>query len=147
MHPTHIPYLQLLHLFLQTSNLGVLLPEHSHLLQIQVNLHKLAVWPLDLGPHCLQLLQQLLSRGSLSWSVAETLVYQLNKRVLLSHQYTEWLDVVPPTLHLRPGQEVIWILRVWICGREKGAWKNLGREMICNNVPQCTTIIMYALSL
>ena len=57
-------------------------------------------------------MQQLLSRGSSSWSVVETLVYQLHKRVLLPQLPMELLDVVPPTLHLRPGYEVIGIVRV-----------------------------------
>ena len=112
-----------MHLLLQSSDLCVLFPECPHLLHIHSNSHALTIWPLNLGSHCLQLLQQLLSRGSSSWDVVETLVYELHKRVLLSYQHMEWLDVVPPTLHFRPGQEVVWILRVCI-----GVGKKIARE-------------------
>ena len=56
-------------------------------------------------------------------------MYELYKRVLLSHQHMEWLDVVPPTLHFRPGQEVVWILRVCIVVGKKSAGEHLEEEI------------------
>jgi len=38
----------------------------------------------------------------LVWVVVQTLVYQLNKRMLLPQLLVEWLDVVPPAFQLRP---------------------------------------------
>ena len=127
LHTTH---LQTLHLLLQTFILCILPPKYPHLLHVHNNSHALAIRPLGLSPHCLQLLQHLLSRRSLVWNVVETLVYEPHKRVLLSQLPMELLDIVPPTLHLRPDQEMVWILRVWICVGKKGTWKNLGRESI-----------------
>ena len=56
-------------------------------------------------------------------------MYQLHKRVLLSQLPMEWLDVVPPTLHFRSGQEMVWILRVCIGVGEKSAWEHLEEEI------------------
>ena len=56
-------------------------------------------------------------------------MYQLHKRVLLPQLPMEWLDVVPPTLHFRPSQEMVWVLRVCIVVGEKGAWEHLEDEM------------------
>ena len=56
-------------------------------------------------------------------------MYELHKRVLLPHQHMEWLDVVPPTLHFRPGQKVVWILRVCIVVGKKIAREHLEEEI------------------
>ena len=82
-------------------------------------------------------MQQLLSRGSSSWGVAETLVYELHKRVLFPQLPMEWLDVVPPTLHLRPSQEAVWIPRVLIVVGEKGAWEYLNEEKVLDKCKYC----------
>ena len=56
-------------------------------------------------------------------------MYELYKRVLLPQLPMEWLDVVPPTLHFRPSQEMVWILRVCIGMGEKSAREHLEEEM------------------
>ena len=86
-----------------------------------------AMCSLDLGPHCLQLMQKLLGRWSLCWDVVQTLAYQLGKRVLLSQLLMKWLDVVCPTLHLRATTETSWIVRVWVGVREERTWEYLRR--------------------
>ena len=58
----------------------------------------------------------------------ETLADQLHKGVFLPELPIKWLDIVPSTLHLRPGREVVWILRVWIVVGKKGAWEHLEKE-------------------
>ena len=56
-------------------------------------------------------------------------MYKLHKRVLPPKLPMEWLDVLPPTLHFRPGQEVVWVLRVCIVVGEKRAWEHLKEEI------------------
>ena len=118
---------------LQMPYLTILLPHfclqhthHGHLQLCHFHFHMLPfICSLDLGPHCLQLVQQLLSRGSLGWGVMQTLAYQLQKRVLFSQLLTEWLNVVPPTLHLSATQDMIWIVRVWVGVGEESTWEYL----------------------
>ena len=61
----------------------------------------------------------------MSWDVVETLADQLHKRVLLSQLFTEWLDVVCPTLHLRSSHKATRIVRVWVVRRKEGTWEYL----------------------
>ena len=60
----------------------------------------------------------------------QTLAYQLQKRVLFSQLLTEWLNVVPPTLHLSATQDMIWIVRVWVGVGEEGTWEYLSGEKV-----------------
>ena len=55
----------------------------------------------------------------MGWDVVETLANQLHKRVLLSQLFTEWFDVVCPTLHLRASNETARIVSVWVVMREE----------------------------
>ena len=130
----HTTHLQLLDLLPQTFNLCVLPPKYPHFLHVHNNSHALTIWPLNLGPYCLQLLQHLLSRRSLVWNVVETLVYEPHKRVLLSQLPMELLDIVPPTLHLRSSQEVVSSLWVWIAMGKKSARKYLERGKLTSQL-------------
>ena len=56
-------------------------------------------------------------------------MYEPHKRVLLPQLPMEWLDVVPPTLHFRPSQEIVWILRVCIVWGEESAREQLKSKM------------------
>ena len=61
----------------------------------------------------------------MGWGVVQTPAHQLQKRVLLTQLLMKWLNVVPPTLHLRAGQEVVWIVRVWVSVGKEGTWEYL----------------------
>lgn len=119
---------QLLYLLLQAFNFPDCL-HHPYLCNVHL-LELATIWSLNLDPHCFQLLQQLLSRGPLSWCVVETLVYKLHKRVLLPQLPMELLDVIPSTFHLRPAQESVWILRVCMVVGKKGAREHLGGKIL-----------------
>ena len=64
----------------------------------------------------------------------ETLVHHLDKRVLLSQLPMELLDIIPPTVHLRSSQEVVSILRVWICVGKKSPREYLERGKLTSRL-------------